>query len=330
MEEPTVVTAVRRYLSNGGWHLLNVITGKIGNNEFRPDIFAHKKGKNLSVECKGSVELDEILRGIGQCIEHQYYGSDIVYFAVPEDKKEVAKLLLKNIIILGGKIGLLVVKRNREVYIEIKPKELKLTKELKRSGKQRRQKLAFVRDLRIEELGKILEFASQHKQEYKNKMELATLLLKNKKKIFTKRKSVSIKSSLNALITPTNLGLMDNLGNLTDEGEALRESYENNISHYKDDLSAYLLINGNWLELLRTIEEGKLKANGDVDKLANLLEKYELVDEDMNKFDYAKRVNSQYFKWLKELGIIKIENNILKVDWVAATKSLSGKINLNM
>jgi len=330
MEEPTVVAVVKRYLSDNGWHLLNVITGKMGDNEFRPDIFAYKKGENLSVECKGSVELDEILRGVGQCIEHQYYGSNIIYFAVPEDKKEVAKLLLKNVIILGGKIGLLVVKRNHKVDIEIKAKELKLSKELKISGKQRRQKLAFVRDLRVEELGKILEFASQHKQEYKNKKELATLLLKNKEKIFTKRKSVSFKSSLNALITPTNLGLMDNFGNLTDEGEALRESYEDNASRYKDDLSAYLLINGNWLELLRTIEEGKLKAKGDIDKLANLLEKYELIEEDMNKFDYAKRVSSQYFKWLKELGLIKIENNILQVDWIATTKSLSGKINLNI
>jgi len=330
MEEPTVVAVVKRYLSDNGWHLLNVITGKVGDNEFRPDIFAYKKGENLSVECKGSVELDEILRGVGQCIEHQYYGSNIIYFAVPEDKKEVAKLLLKNVIILGGKIGLLVVKRNHKVDIEIKAKELKLSKELKISGKQRRQKLAFVRDLRVEELGKILEFASQHKQEYKNKKELATLLLKNKEKIFTKRKSVSFKSSLNALITPTNLGLMDNFGNLTDEGEALRESYEDNASRYKDDLSAYLLINGNWLELLRTIEEGKLKAKGDIDKLANLLEKYELIEEDMNKFDYAKRVSSQYFKWLKELGLIKIENNILQVDWIATTKSLSGKINLNI
>jgi hypothetical protein len=330
MDEPAVVDAVKKYLSNNGWRLVNNVPGKIGNERFIPDIVAYKRGKILSVECKGSLDLEGVTKGVGQCIQHQYYGSNFIYLAVPEDISKQAQMMIKNITLSGGKIGLLAVKRSHKVDLVIKPKELKLTKELKRLGKNRRQKLAFVRDLKVDELGGILEFASQHKGEYKNKKELEDLLLKNKTKIFPKRKSISHKSILNALITPTNLGLMDEFGNLTDEGETLKDSHKISIEKYKEDLSAYLLINGNWMALLQIIEEGKLKVKGDINKLADLIEKHELIDEGMSKTDYARRVSSQYFKWLKDLDIIKIENGTLHVDWIYVIKVLSSKVNLNI
>ena len=66
----------------------------------------------MTVECKGSVELGELVKGIGQCIAHSYYGNNIVCFAIPEDKKEQAILLVNKISVAGGKIGLFVVKKD--------------------------------------------------------------------------------------------------------------------------------------------------------------------------------------------------------------------------
>ncbi|MGC8622179.1 MAG: hypothetical protein ACP5U0_09720 [Caldisphaera sp.] len=330
MEEPAVVSAVRRYLSENGWHLINNVSGELLGERFIPDIVASKRGKLLSVECKGSIGLEDIAKGIGQCIEHQYYGSNFIYFAVPEDISEQALMMVKNIILLGGKIGLLKVKRNRKVEVILNPKELKLTRELKIMGEKRKQKLAFVRDLRIDELGKILDFALRYKGKYRNKKELEKILLKNKNKIFVGRKSISMKSVLNALITPSNLGLIDGFGNLTEEGEALRELYISDRGKYKEALAAYLLINGNWIELLQIVEEGRLKMREKLATLAELLEKHKLIDESMDKMDYAKRISSQYFKWLADLGIIKREKDNLYIDWPYVIQILSGKLNLNI
>lgn len=124
MKESTIVSSVKNYLIDNGWHLMPNIAGKIKGQGFRPDIVAKKAGKRLSVECKGDVDLNELSKGIGQCIQHQYYGSNIIYLAVPEAISEQSKLMLKTLTLSKGKIGLFAIGPNKEVRVVLNKKEI--------------------------------------------------------------------------------------------------------------------------------------------------------------------------------------------------------------
>lgn len=327
MEEREVVKYVKNYLKKEGWVVQSTIqAGNLEDEQYIPDILAIKQGKILVADAKGSVSLGAIIAGVGQCIADTLYGGSIVCYAVPEDVAFKARTLIKNIIIGdGGRIGLFVVKKNGEVFLDPLWKELKLTKSLQDLGKSRLTKLTFVRDLKIDELGEILKIAFDFRTKYKNQQELAQILVSNKNIAFKNRISISKKSAINALITVVNLGLIDSNSQLTSDGLGLRNLFIEDKEKYKDQLAFLLLTKGNWLVLLQVLEELK----PEIAKNPQLFSKYtnlivnklienRILDKKIVKEDMAIRIRSNHIRWLMDLWIITKWNNKTKqveINW---------------
>jgi len=178
-------------------------------------------------------------------------------------------------------------------------------------------KIAFVRDLKIDELGRLLKTAYKNKSKYSSRVVLARILLKNKKYVFPKRRSVSYKSVTNAFVTPSNLNLIDNNGNLTEDGFKLEKLFSKNYSKYKFYLASLLLKKGNWILIIKSIETMQKKKINVLTHLRDLVReliKRNVLEPGIDVYDMGIRIKSNHIRWLDELGVIKINNGKIKLN----------------
>jgi len=178
-------------------------------------------------------------------------------------------------------------------------------------------KIAFVRDLKIDELGCLLKVAYKNKSKYNSRVGLAKILLKNKKHVFPRRRSVSYKCVTNAFVTPSNLNLIDNNGKLTEDGFELEELFSKNYSKYKFYLASLLLKKGNWIVIIKSIETLQRKKINVLIHLRDLVRdliKRGVLESGIDVYDMGIRIKSNHIKWLDELGVISIDNGKIKLN----------------
>jgi hypothetical protein len=177
------------------------------------------------------------------------------------------------------------------------------------------KKLTFVRDLKIAELKNILNLMIKIK--YKNRQEFNKLLFKKRKIIFPTRKSISKKSAGNALITISNLELVDKNFKLNSRGNKLAMAAKNNQSKFYRYLANTLLFVGNWVSIINSINKIEKK---DVNPLKALRELVRnlisigAIESGVNVNDMAMRIRGNHIKWLEELGLIKINENGVEIN----------------
>jgi len=331
MKEEHVVSYFKNFLRQEGWKIDNVISAtnlESTNFGYIPDVLAHKGNDILVGEAKGSEGLRELQTAVGQAITYYYSGGNIIVVVVPQDLEKAAKLLLQPISFpKGGKIGLYVVDEQGKVREEISYKRLLLTEELKEKGKERLTRIAFIRDLTVLELKRLLEKIYPIQRKYNSGTDLfRKLSRKDKDHIFKERKTtggLSPKSFTNVLITTNNLGLTEN-GILTPLGNsfalsAINESFEN----FKLRLLNLLLTTGNFLTLLREIEflietKGNSLNESLTPAVKTLKRRKVLKINDVD--DYVGRLKDNQLKWLAEMNVLTPEN---KIKWHVVCDALS-------
>ncbi|MBM4165735.1 MAG: hypothetical protein FJ218_02265 [Ignavibacteria bacterium] len=187
MEESQVVAHFKAYLRNEKWRVESKVTaGELFERwKFEPDVVAIKNKIMLVGEAKGSVDLHELFTGIGQCICNTQYGGNLVCLIVPYDIEQEARLLIRSCSLVGnGRIGLYVVKKTGDVIKAIECKAIKLNQRQRELGLSHLHKLTFIRDLRISELGRLLEKIYLLKNNFENKSSLYTIFSKSDKDYF--------------------------------------------------------------------------------------------------------------------------------------------------
>lgn len=333
MKEDLVVNHFKNYLQNEKWQIENVIpAAHLDNSSFSyiPDILAHKGEDILVGEAKGSEGLREIQTAIGQAITYRHYGANIIVVVVPDDYCEITKSILQPINFAdNGKIGLFVVENSGKVREEIAYKRVTLSISEKKKGKEKLSSLAFIRDLRVQELKRLIEKIYLLKRKYYSGVELYNTLSREEKDyIFSSRRTkgkLTQRSFTNALITTNNIGLTEN-GKLTPIGISLALTIRNESDEkFRLQLLNLLLKKGNYLQILRELIFYTEKRNYSFDKalpeVVKKLKKRKLLTEKIVSIkDYTSRMKQNQLKWLLELGVITGDH---KINWYLVCDALS-------
>lgn len=333
MKEDVVVSHFKNYLQKEKWQIENTIPSAHLNNSafsYIPDILAHKGEDILVGEAKGSEGLRELQTAIGQAITYRHYGANIIVVIVPDDFGNVAKdILLPINFVDNGKIGLYVVENSGRVREEIAYKRITLSKSEKEKGKEKLSTLAFIRDLRVKELKRLIEKIYLLKRKYHSGVELYhTLSIKDKDYIFSDRSTkgkLTQRSFTNTLITTNNIGLTEN-GKLTPLGISLALTIRNDSDEkFRLQLLSLLLKKGNYLQILRELifitEIRKISFDKALPKVVEKLKKRKLLTEKIVSIeDYTSRMKQNQLKWLQELDVITKDN---KINWHLVCDALS-------
>ena len=337
MKHEEVVEKVKEYLSKKQW-----IIKEVPVTEVTPDIVAIKPPAGselvtdegqvtvLSVEAKKDEDsLRELMTGIGQCISHVGYPSDRVYLALPEERvKDVIQYVG-----LVGFIGILAVKKSGEVSEVLPAKQTPkiLAKDIARERRTALlTKLVFVRDIIPEELGRILIFLNEKIGKYNNRKEFLDLLYKDFDKVSIthegkprrlKPKAKKYFVYRNYPIAFSHLGLWDSNANLTGEGMKLLHYFTTDKNRFLIRLAWLLFMYGNWLDLLRLINQVQIELR---DKKVKKNEFEEILAKELYKHKFCISVEAMLrdlkdeFEWLKDLKIIKSwnrEKGEFEIDW---------------
>lgn len=333
MKEDVVVNHFKNFLQKEKWQIESAIPpAHLSNSAYSyiPDILAHKGEDILVGEAKGSEGLRELQTAIGQAITYRHYGANIIVVIVPEDFGEVAKDILQPINFAdNGKIGLYVVDNSGKVREEIAYKRINLTDPEKKKGKEKLSSLTFIRDLRVNELKRLIEKIYLLKRKYYSGVELYyTLSQKDKDYIFSDRKTkgnLTKRSFTNTLITTNNIGLTEN-GKLTPLGISLALTIRNDSDEkFRLQLLSLLLKKGNYLQILRELiyytDIMNYDFNEALPKVVKKLKKRKLLTERIENIgDYTSRMKQNQLKWLHELDIITNDN---KINWHLVCDALS-------
>ncbi|MEW6196844.1 MAG: hypothetical protein AB1521_16980 [Bacteroidota bacterium] len=333
MKEDVVVSHFKNYLQKEKWQIENAIpSAHLSNSAYSyiPDILAHKGEDILVGEAKGSEGLRELQTAIGQAITYRHYGANIIVVIVPEDFGNVAKDILQPINFAdNGKIGLFVVGNSGSVREEIAYKRITLSKSEKEKGKEKLSTLAFIRDLRVQELKRLIEKIYLLKRKYHSGAELYyTLKPRDKDYIFSEqstRGKLTQRSFTNTLITTNNIGLTEN-GKLTPLGISLALTIRNESEErFQLQLLNLLLKKGNYLQILRELnfitEKRKISFDRALPKVVEKLKKRKLLTEKIVSIeDYTSRMKQNQLKWLQELDVITKDN---KINWHLVCDALS-------
>lgn len=172
--------------------------------------------------------------------------------------------------------------------------------------KERRiTQIAYVRDLKPDELAKIMIFVKQVEGKFSTKKELFEKYLEPQFKEITGRSPsprTLFKYVRNFQITINALGLWDKKGMLTIEGEKLARFYSKDKEKYKDYLGWLVLSRGGWSRIVSELDNiykggQKIKSN---QHLCSILSKK------LRKEGYIKGIWNFYdnIKWLIYLGIL--------------------------
>jgi len=333
MKEDLVVSHFKNFLQKEKWHIEHAIpSAHLTNSAYSyiPDILAHKGEDILVGEAKGSEGLRELQTAIGQAITYRHYGANIIVVIVPEDFGEVARDILMPINFSdSGKIGLYIVKNTGQVKEEIAFKRISLSKSEKEKGKEKLSTLTFIRDLRVQELKRLIEKIYLLKRKYNSGVELYyTFSRKDKDYIFSERSTkgkLTQRSFTNTLITTNNIGLTEN-GKLTPLGISLALTIRNESDEkFQLQLLNLLLKKGNYLQILRELnfitEKRKISFDKALPKVVEKLKKRKLLTEKIvNIEDYTSRMKQNQLKWLHELGVVSYNN---KINWHLVCDALS-------
>lgn len=333
MKEAVVVTYFKKYLLDKGWGVESIVPPAYidkTNFGYIPDVLAHKGEDILIAEAKGSEGLRELQTAVGQAVSYYRYGGNIIVIVIPETLQEAMKNILENICFENsGKIGLFVVSNEGKVKEEIAYKRINLSPGQAQKGKEKIRNLTFIRDLKLNELKRLIQKTHSLKKNYNSGKELYSLLgKKGRDFIFKDRKtrgSLTEKSFSNALITTNNLGITEN-GRLTSLGISLAlEVHSDKVFSLR--LIQLLLFNGHFVYILREYENLKNntaeKVNLDHHSLTQIvhnLNKKNLLKESIKNIDdYVKRMKSNQIQWLKDLKVID-QND--KINWTIVCDAL--------
>jgi hypothetical protein len=327
MEEPFVVQKVKDYLKRQGWRVFSKVEPKdICGQKIIPDVVAQKgeSGDILCVEAKGSLPLHNLMQGIGQAIAYTYYGANIICFAAPSDVEEESLRLVKPITLAkNGKMGLFIVKNDGSVDLKINYKRFDRLTGIRVTTIT--EKLMYVADLKVKEIGQILNFAYKNRGNYESSTEFMKLIMEYAKEVlpgrefkteFNKKKMLN-----NFFITFNHLDLWDHNYHLNKRGDGLRLLFNSNFDEFKDKIGFIILTEGNWLGLINILYD--LSQN----KYKSMDEYYkELVKEMINKNfqkptenieGLSKKMSDRYFRFLKTLDFVESDrkNNRYLIKW---------------
>lgn len=319
MEEPDVKNSIINYLDKNRWHIHSKIKPTyIQGIRIIPDIVADKEEDLMAIECKGSLELDGLISGIGQCISYTNYGSNIVCFAIPKDREKFVLELINNFNLhRSGKVGLFIVDEDNSVNIRIPYKSFKLPSKISRIKKIILEKLAYVADIKIEDIGIILNFAYKNHGNYEDSREFSKLIKQNKLKLFSK--ALTPRMISNFMITFNNLRLWDVNYKLNEEGNKLRILFNKKKKDFKSRLAYLLLIEGNWIALL-SIMERLSKKNFKKKKNYRLALACSLIKNNFHPptkkiKGLSEKMWDRFLRFLEEFNFVRWDNKTYILDW---------------
>jgi len=178
-------------------------------------------------------------------------------------------------------------------------------------------KLTYVRDMKAEELGKILVFIEENHGRYENKKQLIELLITNFSSITGRKPQKAAKKIVtNFLITLNALELLDSNAQLSIYGKKLSRYFRMDVQKYKDYLGWLVLSKGGWIVILTELDE-LYKSHYFIKSKDEL---FQLLCEKLQQNGYIKgRWNlTDIFSWLTYLNILKQWDRITKIhqiDW---------------
>jgi len=318
MEEPFVTTSIKSYLKKNGWDVFNKVEPYFFHGQkIIPDIVAIKDKDLLCVECNGSVELHKLMEGVGQTISYIQYGSNILIFGVPYDNARLARDLVEGIVVLKkGKIGVLSVEKDGSVKEILKYKRFDNSKERKTEAIM--NKLMYVADITVDEIGRLLDFAYRHRGSYETSDEFTKLVGSNWQSIFPSRQFKSAKNIKNLkiiknfFITLEHLGVWDHRRELNETGRKLQLLYVTNKNEFSDKIAYIFLTQGNWLYVLSIINflaKNKYKSKEDyyLEFTKELIKRN--LQKKSNKVEtLSKKMNDRFFRLLREWNLINDDN----------------------
>jgi hypothetical protein len=128
---------------------------------------------------------------------------------------------------------------------------------LKKTAKDRKLKMVYIRDTTIDDVGKILVFADENEGKYVGRQKFHTLLQEHfKYKRGVESLSVStLHNPQNWDITFIHLGLLDDGMRITEDGTELAHYYKKDRQKFKSRLAWLVLVRGNAVELLHLLDE---------------------------------------------------------------------------
>jgi hypothetical protein len=187
--------------------------------------------------------------------------------------------------------------------------------------------ITYVRDMKAEELGKLLAFIEENQGKYANKKQLIGMLTANFSSITCRKtKKATEKIVKNFLITLNALELLDANGQLTIYGKKLLRYFKMDPQKYKDYLGWLVLSKGGWMVILMELDD-LYKSHYFIESKSELLE---LLSEKLQHDGYIKgRWNLiDLINWLIYLDILKQWDKITKVhqiDWKRVYELLRDK-----
>lgn len=321
MEEPEVVNSIKDHLKKEKWFIHNKIKpGHIHGQKFFPDIVAESKEKDLLVvECKGSLDLNGLMGGIGQCVTYGTYGANLIYFGIPYDKEKEGIELLNHINIHNkGKIGLFIVNKDNTTKHIIQAKKFKLPKQYQALKGILLEKLVYIADMKIEQLGAILDFAYNKQGKYEKSTEFVKLIEDSKATVFP-GVGLTHRMITNFMVTINHLSLWDTNYVLNEEGRRLRDMFKKSKEDFKKRLSYLFLTDGNWLSLLRIMhilsKDNYPKLQIYNENLVKELIKENYLPKSNNVSGLAKKMGDRYHRFLKDFEFIEKSNNKYIIRW---------------
>lgn len=252
------------------------------------------------VECKGSVDLGELAKGIGQCYQYNYQkslnrkavGAEVI-LSIPKDRNDLLDLLK-----IPEGIKIYLVDENGDLFERVKRKIGKPSIELQLP------QTFYIRDIELDHIKYLIQLIYDLGIKSSGK-----LSVKEIEKEVKKHRPQIAASGYNHLITIRALGLINSQNKLTPEGYHILGLIEkSNVAFQKEMCKYFYCFIINVINAILIIaKERKQKLDSIKCTNSEIADKICSIWGDRVRFMYDPRTISTVIRILKELGVLKVK-----------------------